>query len=300
MTQTPALPGSLLTHPRLGDWLRIESTGTVAVFSGKVEIGQGITTALAQMVADELDVAMERVRMMTVATDRSPDEGYTAGSMSVERSGAALRQVCAEVRALLLEEAASVLGVAAADLGVEDGVIGGAGETSTMTYWDLAASVSLDRDAAGAAVPKPSDHRRLIGTSVARADIAGKISGARIFVHDLAPPGMVHGRVIRPPSPGARLRPVGDAGAALADDVTVVNDGDFLAVIAPTEFGALRAADDLRAAVTWDERPGLPDGGDDGISRFLRGGRLDDQLVDQGLSAPDGETAGSAGSVQAT
>src|SRR3954453_10304641 len=150
------LPGSLAVFPRLADWVTIERTGIVSVRTGKVEIGQGIVTALAQIVADELDVRFGRVRMQSVSTDASPDEGYTAGSMSIERSGEALRQVCAEVRALFLEAAAAKTGVASMLLSVDDGAIVGADGRAVASFWDLAPAVSLDREAPGGPRPKPT------------------------------------------------------------------------------------------------------------------------------------------------
>lgn len=113
----PDLPESLASNPVLGQWLRIRSYGVVEVRSGKVELGQGVLTALAQIAAEELDVDIARVRMTAATTDRSPDEGFTAGSRSIQHSGAALRQVCAEARAIYLDAAAAKLAVGARRLG---------------------------------------------------------------------------------------------------------------------------------------------------------------------------------------
>ena len=111
MTAPRKLPGSLETNRRLAHWLRINADGTVTAFTGKVEIGQGILTALTQIIADELDVTPQRIRLTTAATDRGPNEGITSGSRSVEESAVALRYACAEVRELLLQRAAAKLGV---------------------------------------------------------------------------------------------------------------------------------------------------------------------------------------------
>src|SRR5688572_12752384 len=131
------LPGSLQTNRRLSQWLRLRADGIVEVFSGKVEIGQGILTAVAQIVADELDVDLARVRMVPASTAMSPNEGVTSGSLSVEHSGSALRYACAEARAIYLEAAAQRLGVAAQSLEIRDGTIVGPGNLST-SYWELA------------------------------------------------------------------------------------------------------------------------------------------------------------------
>src|SRR5262245_2338096 len=107
----PKLPISLAANPRLSSWLKFSANGHVAVSPGKVEIGQGIVTALAQIAADELDIDISRVRMHRASTASSPNEGVTSGSLSIQQSGRALRQVCAEVRQIFLQQAAERLGV---------------------------------------------------------------------------------------------------------------------------------------------------------------------------------------------
>src|SRR5689334_23604568 len=126
----PALPGSLATNRMLNGWVRINPAGTVTVFTGKCELGQGILTALAQIAAEELDVAYERVEMVSADTGQTPNEGQTAGSLSVENSGTALRFACAEARQILLKLAAAKLGVAVAGLTVADGTVTGPGKVT--------------------------------------------------------------------------------------------------------------------------------------------------------------------------
>src|SRR6202165_2884413 len=138
------LPVSLAANPKLSSWIRFSSEGHVSVSPGKVEIGQGIVTALAQIAADELDVDMGRVRMIRASTAGSPNEGVTSGSLSVQQSGRAIRQVCAEVRQIFLAAAADRLGVGADALEISDGEISGPGNVRT-SYWELAGEVSLDR-----------------------------------------------------------------------------------------------------------------------------------------------------------
>ncbi|MFI5610799.1 molybdopterin cofactor-binding domain-containing protein [Amycolatopsis sp. NPDC051903] len=256
---TAELPPSLAANPRLGDWLRIGTGGTVEVRSGKVELGQGVLTALAQVAAEELDVDVARVRMTAAATDVSPDEGYTAGSLSVQHSGAALRVVCAEARARYLTAAAAGLGVAEDKLTVHDGQFTAPDGTAT-SYWELADDALLDHAATGAVTPKPESAYRVVGTSVPRLDLPDKLAGRPRFVHDLSLDGLSYGRIVRPPSRGATLRSV-DTGPVLAVPgvLTVVRDGDFLGVVAEREEVALRAADVLRRAAEWDRRPTLPD-----------------------------------------
>src|SRR5438552_13037520 len=144
-SSAPKLPVSLAVNPLLSTWIRF-SEGHVMVSSGKVEIGQGIVTALAQIAADELDVDIGRVRMVRASTAASPNEGVTSGSLSVQQSGRAIRQVCAEVRHIFLAAASDRLGVGIDALEVNDGTISGPGNVRT-SYWELADDVPLARDA---------------------------------------------------------------------------------------------------------------------------------------------------------
>src|SRR5438445_9367674 len=141
----PKLPVSLAANPRLSSWLKFSTDGQVTVSPGKVKIGQGIVTALAQIAADELDVDIRRVRMVPASTAASPNEGVTSGSLSVQHSGRALRQACAEIRQIFLDAAADRLGVDIHALEIGDGTISGPGNIAT-SYWELASEVSLERD----------------------------------------------------------------------------------------------------------------------------------------------------------
>src|SRR6202021_2183698 len=147
---SPPLPPSLAANPKLSSWINFAADGKVLVSPGKVEIGQGIVTALAQIAADELDVDIARVQMMRASTSASPNEGVTSGSLSVQHSGRAIRFACAEIRQIFLDAAAERLGVDPAVLAITDGVISGPGNIST-SYWELASDISLGRDATGGA-----------------------------------------------------------------------------------------------------------------------------------------------------
>src|SRR5450631_1699137 len=155
-SSVPPLPVSLAANPKLSSWVRFTADGTVAISPGKVEIGQGIVTALAQIAADELDVDIARVRMLRASTGASPNEGVTSGSLSVQHSGRAIRHACAEVRLIFLSAAADRLGVAIESLDITDGVISGPGNVSA-SYWELCGEVSLERDATPGATAKPAD-----------------------------------------------------------------------------------------------------------------------------------------------
>jgi nicotinate dehydrogenase subunit B len=253
-----SLPPSLVANPRLGDWVRVLASGVVEVRAGKVELGQGVLTALAQVAAEELDVGVGRVRMVAATTGVSPDEGYTSGSLSIQQSGAALRVVCAEARGCYLAVAAIRLGVDSDKLSVEDGQIL-APDGRSASYWELADDALLDRAVTGRYPPKAASGYRVVGTSVPRLDLPDKLTGRPRYVHDLSLAGLCYGRVVRPPSRGATLTGV-DVGSALAlpGVVTVVRDGSFLGVVAEGEEVVLRAADLLRAGATWERRATLP------------------------------------------
>lgn len=253
------IPFALATSRRLDRWVRINTDGTVSVLTGKVEIGQGIVSAMAQMAADELDVALERVRMIPVDTLQSPDEGTTSGSRSVEEGGTALRYACAEVRDLFLQTAARQLGASLESLSVEDGTISVRGRSDTLTYWVLAPVVDTARDATGDVLPKPAAALKIVGRDAPRLDIPQKLFGAA-YVHDLELPDMLHARVVRPPSYRARLASLDDAPArAIAGVVAIVREGSFLGVIAEREEQSVKAARVLADGARWSERADLPD-----------------------------------------
>jgi nicotinate dehydrogenase subunit B len=293
--QATALPPSLAANPRLGDWLRVLRSGAVEVRPGKVELGQGVLTALSQVAAEELDVGVERVRMIPAATGASPDEGYTAGSLSVQHSGSAIRLVCAEARGLYLGVAAARLGVQESNLTVADGQILAPDGRST-SYWELADDALLDRAASGEYQSKPASAYHVVGTSVPRLDLPDKLTGRPRFVHDLSPDSLCYGRIVRPPSRGATLTGLDTTGTlGLPDVLTVVRDGSFLGVIAEREEVALGAADRLRADATWERHPTLPD--PDGLAGFLRSAPAETSVLAERGARPAGDEV--AASVEA-
>jgi CO/xanthine dehydrogenase Mo-binding subunit len=288
------LPGNLNTNRRLDRWLRINRDGTVTAFPGKVEIGQGILTALAQIVAEELDVTLERVRLAPADTTYSPNEGMTSGSQSITDGGAALRYAAAEARDLLLQRAAARLGVSLEQLSVADGVIR-ARSGGAVTYWDLATDDLLAREATAEIRPKPASSHTIIGTPAPRRDIPAKVSGAPSFVHDLDFPGMLHGRIARPPSYQARLASLDEAEVrALPGVVAVVRDGSFLGVVAEREEQAIRALTRVKRLARWEENAGLPDTTD---PRFLLKETTEDEVISEKQDAA--AAARSASSVEA-
>jgi nicotinate dehydrogenase subunit B len=253
------LPADLEANRRLDSWLRVSPEGNVEVFTGKVELGQGNLTALAQIAAEELDAAFERVRMRPVDTSHSPDENYTAGSASIEATGSALRYAAANARAILLEMAAAKLGVSVDGLTVDDGLIGSSAVTGRVTYWLLASEAPLVRDASTVPLKSASEYR-IVGTSAPRLDIPAKLTGGEAYVQDIRVPGMLFGRVVRPPSYDAQLTAFDDTAVkGMPGVVAVVRDGRFLGVVARREEQALAARAALQRAATWTTRSELPD-----------------------------------------
>ncbi len=237
------LPGSLNTNRSLDAWIRIDPEGTVTVFTGKVELGQGAVTALAQIAADELDVGFARIRMVAGDTARTPDEGFTSGSQSMEFGGTALRFAAAEARQILLGLAAEKLGADAASLTVEDGTVRASGG-KTIAYWVLSPEAALKREATAKAPTKKPEQYRIIGQSVPRLDIPAKLTGGASYVQDMRLPGMAFGRVVRPPSYGAELASVDlDKVKGMPGVLAVVRNGRFLGVVTEREEQAIAARD---------------------------------------------------------
>jgi nicotinate dehydrogenase subunit B len=258
--QQPAqLPGSLQTNRMLDAWIRINADGTATVNTGKVELGQGILTALRQIAAEELDLPLHSITMISGDTGRTPDEGQTAGSQSVENSGTALRMAAAEVRAILLGLAAKQLDVAADTLKVADGTISRA-DGRKVTYGELAAQADLKREATAKVAPKNPASHTIVGKSIPRFDIPAKVTGGAAYVQDIRLPGMVHGRVVRPPSYGAKLDSFDEAAVkTIPGVIAVVRDGSFLGVVAAREEQAVKARDALVKSAKWTPGPELPD-----------------------------------------
>ena len=264
----PRLPGDLQVNRNLSAWIRIQSEDqSVLLMVGKVELGQGILTAVVQVCADELDVEMTRVKVVSGDTALVPNEGTTAGSFSMPNCATAVRQAAAEVRAILLGLAEVRLGQPAAGLSVRDGMVQAASGAKT-SYWDLLIGESLQREATGQVKTKPLGEHRYVGRSVPRLDLTPKILGQAMFVQELRPKGMAFGQVVRPPTYGARLIAVDTAPIArMPGVIKVLRDGSFLGVIATREGQAQAAALALQQSCQWQVPRALP--GTDGMPDWL-------------------------------
>ena len=253
---TADLPRALQQTPDLDAWVRINSDGTITLFTGKVEYGQGLQTALAQIGAEELDVSLARIRVVMADTAQTPDEGVTAGSMSLETSGNALRWAAAEARHRLLAIAYEELEAPLERLVVADGVIADPASGRSLSYWQIQGGRPFGGRVTGSVPPKRPQGYTVAGRPATRLDLPAKVTGIPSFVHDLDLPGMVHGRVVRPPHAHARLVSVDVmAVARMPGMLKVVQDGSFLAVIAEREEQAIQAMDALRDNAAWSAEP---------------------------------------------
>jgi len=253
---TAPLPRSLQDNPRLGQWIALDTPGLVTIRTGKVELGQGILTALAQIAAEELTLPLARIAVAPADTAHSPDEGFTAGSQSVEVSGASIRLAAATARAALLSAAAARLGLAPADLACKDGAILRDDRPTGLDFWTLAPDVDWTRpvspDTAPGRAKAPLSH----GTPAPRIDMAAKL-GTGGFIHDIALPGMLHARVIRQPFRLARLAHVDAAELHRRHPgVRIFRQADFLALLSEDEAAVARAHDAADSFTTWEEVPG--------------------------------------------
>jgi CO/xanthine dehydrogenase Mo-binding subunit len=263
----PGQPGAASDY--VASWsdvfLAVLDDGRILALNGHVDLGTGVRTALAQIVAEELDVDLDRVRMILGHTDAAPNQGPTIASTTIQVTATPLRRAAAQARAFLLEHAAQRLGLDVAELSVRDGTILHNG-TPRIHYTDLVRGGYVELVLRDDVACKPPHSYRVVGRDVPRVDIPAKATGKAVYVHDVRLPGMLHGRVVRPPYAGrdcgefvgTSLRDVDDrAAAALPGYVATVIIGDFVGVVAAREEIAERAARLLR--LTWDPPPSLPD-----------------------------------------
>jgi nicotinate dehydrogenase subunit B len=256
--QGPRLPGSLRNTPMLDAWIRIDANG-ITVFTGKAELGQGIKTALLQVAAEELSVEPGQIELITADTARTPNEGVTSGSQSMQESGTAIRHAAAQARELLIGAASTRLGIPVEQLKAQNGMVIGA-DGRTVRYGELVSDNLLHISAQAQSKLKDPQSYSVIGKPMLRVDIPVKVTGGIAYVQDLRLPGMVHARVVRPPSYAARLRSLDTATVEKMPGVLkLVRDGSFLAIVAEREFQAIKAMDALALAAQWDEPKSLPD-----------------------------------------
>lgn len=253
------LQGSLADTPSLDAWIRIDADDKITVYTGKAELGQGTKTSIRQIAAEELEVEPAAINLITADTAITPNEGYTAGSQTIQNSGTAIRYAAAQVRQILIQQASAKLGIPADQLKAENGKINGPNGAS-VSYGGLVLDQMLHVDADPETKIKAPGNYHAIGKPFARVDIPAKVTGGAAYVQDMRPADMVHARVVRPPSYSAKLVQVDEAAIkAMPGVVAVVRDGDFLAVVAEQEFQAVKAMRAMTASARWQEQAALPD-----------------------------------------
>jgi nicotinate dehydrogenase subunit B len=246
------LPLSIINNRRMEKWLRFQAGRTVKLAVGKVEIGQGVLTALTQIAAEELDVAIDRFTIVSGDTQDAPDEGSTSSSQSIEMSGRSVRLVTAELRARIIERLARRLNCSPSDIAVDDGAFLLDDEPTGHDYWNFAGDPDFADDITGTARPKDPAVYKVVGQPVPREDLKAKVSGAA-YIHDIVRPSMRHARILRQPARGAKLAAFDEAAVrrAARGDFQVVRSGNFVAFVGDDETVVQRAAVAAPAHATW-------------------------------------------------
>ncbi|MCU0366944.1 MAG: molybdopterin-dependent oxidoreductase [Bacteroidales bacterium] len=235
-------------------FLQIAEDGTVTCFTGKIEMGQGIITSLPQMMAEELNVPISKVKMIMGDTDLCPYDAGTWGSLTTRAFGPNMRAAAAEARAVLVEMASVRLGVPVSQLEVRDGVVVDTGNSAkSVTYAELAKGQKLEKYLDPKPLPEDYTSYTHVGKPLVRSDSFEKVTGRTKYTGDLTLPGMVHARILRPPSHGAKLESVDVTGAEQIDGVSVVREGDFIAVISENRDKADLAVVQIRADYSYNE-----------------------------------------------
>jgi len=277
---TPISNAGGLPPDQLDSWLAVASDGTVSVFTSKVDLGTGTGTSLGQIVADELDVPVRSIRMEIGDTTKTVDQGRTSASRTLERAGPQLRQAAAAARHELLNRASMQLGAPASQLTVNDGVVSVAGNSAkSVSYATLvggrrfdtkiqASGEQWDLNLAADVKPKEPKDYKVVGTSVARFDLPPKFTGQFQYAHDVRVPGMLHGRVVRPPVVNSKPVSIDQSSVTSIPGVRVLQKGSFVGVVAETEWAAIRAARALK--VTWAEPPMRYPGNADAVYDYLK------------------------------
>ncbi len=264
----PSRSPSLLDNPELDSWIRIGHEATITVHTGKSELGQGLRSAIAHVAATQLGVAADRIVLPAVATDHSPDEGITSGSLSMQTSGEAIAAAAATARSLMVGRAAEMLGVPETSLVLDDGTITEPVSGRSTTYWKIQGGrpfgVRVDPNAT-----RLSDDIRSEAAN-SRIDLPAKIAGHPTYVHDMLDEDTVHGRVLRPPHQDAGLGSLDTAAIATMPGVlSVVRNGSFVGVVAESAAEASAAIEALRLLASWGGAPKVPSGVEDLLDQPL-------------------------------
>jgi nicotinate dehydrogenase subunit B len=285
----PVVRGTLAGPPdpkQVDTWLAIHSDNTATVYIGFAELGQGNSTALLQVAAEELDMDMSQLKTVRLDTNVTPNQGGTYSSASIQRGGPQVRTAAAEARQALLQIASKKLDAPADRLTVSKGVVSGAG--GSVSYGELVGDKPFHLAFSASAPVKSSTEYKVVGTPVPRNDLPDKVSGKYVYMQHARLPGMLHGRVVRPRGQGAygagaKVTALNETSIANIPGARILRKGDFVGVVAENEWDAVRAARQLK--VTWDPSPTLT--GSDGMYEAMRAATTDDRIVVERGNAAD-------------
>jgi nicotinate dehydrogenase subunit B len=262
-------------------WLAIHADNTATVYIGFAELGQGASTALLQIAAEELDLDMSQIKTVRLDTNVTPNQGGTYSSAAIARGGPQVRTAAAEARQALLALAAKKLEAPAERLAVSKGIVSISGDAQrSVHYGELVGDRPFHLPFTGTAPVKPSSGYKVVGTSVPRNEVPDKVSGKYVYMQHVRVPGMLHGRVVRPRGQsaygvGAKAVSVDESSISGIAEARVVRRGDFVGVVAENEWDAVRAARQLK--VTWDTTPSLP--GSSALHEHMRANKTTDRVV---------------------
>ncbi|WP_339758038.1 xanthine dehydrogenase family protein molybdopterin-binding subunit [Algoriphagus aquimarinus] len=254
------LPGSMRNASKVNAWLHVLEDGRVMVFSGKVELGQGIRTAIRQVAAEELDLELDQVEVHLAETGVTPDEGYTAGSSSVPNSAMSVRYAAATARQKLLELASAKLNIAEKDLILYNGKVKSKKSNQSLNFAEILEGAQIDMEVTKPVPLKIKSGYRYVGKAIPRKDIEKMVRGEEVYIQDLRFPGMVHARVLRPAGYQSKLVKVDDSGlsTAISGIIKTVVNGSFVGVITDREYQAVKAEAYLRKHSEWTPTPSFP------------------------------------------
>jgi CO/xanthine dehydrogenase Mo-binding subunit len=279
------LPGSLRRTPRVDAWLEILGDGRVRVLVGKMELGQGVRTAIGMVAAEELDLNLDQVEVHLAETGRTPNEGYTAGNGSMENSAMSVRYAAAFARQKLLAIAAKRWNKDPETLRMVNGKVSANGSKEAFTFAQLLDGSQIQDEVKLPVKLKPAAEYRYIGKAIPRTDIEPMVRGEAVYVQDLRLPGMVHARVVRPPAYEAKLESFDTGSFNSPGLLKVVRDGSFLAVVAADEYQAIQAQERAREHSRWSSTQTLP--ADRDLNSYIRKLPAKSQTVkNQGNTTP--------------
>jgi nicotinate dehydrogenase subunit B len=285
----PAGRGTVAGPPdpkQVDTWLAIHADNTATVYIGFAELGQGNSTALLQVAAEELDLEMRQLKTVRLDTNVTPNQGGTYSSASIQRGGPQVRTAAAEARQALLQLASKKLEAPVEGLVVVKGVVSAGGRT--VSYGELVGDQPFHLAFTGSAPVKAPAEYKVVATAVPRNDMPDKVSGKYVYMQHLRVPGMLHGRVVRPRGQGAygagaKVLALDESSIRNIPGARVLRKGDFIGVVAESEWDAVRAARQLK--ITWDATPSLS--GSDGLYEAMRDAKTDDRIVLQRGNAAD-------------